>query len=158
MKHSGWITAFFIGLGLGISVPLLAPNFLMPHLPQALQGDTETIEGLVTRKQKENKQLLLTVSALEGATLVTFQKKAKEIDMLVELHDTITLSMRKYEPFLFDPNVMQVKKPQGAQLPKVKSALRIEGISIPEASEKPGISTNKGTEVVDPNEPINGKH
>lgn len=112
MKHPGWLIAFIIGLMLGISGPLFAPKFLVPHLPQALQGNTETVEGLVTLKQKENNQLLLTVSAPNGATLVTFIKNAKEMDMLVELHDRITLSVRHYEPFLFDPKVIQVKKSQ----------------------------------------------
>lgn len=140
MKHPGWLIAFIIGLAIGISGPLLAPKFLVPHLPQALQGKTETVEGLVTRKLKEKGQLLLTVSAPGGATLVTFEEKAKEIDMLVEQQDTITLSVSKYEPFLFDPNVVQVKKPQGSQknpMTTVKPPLTIEGISlIPEIPTK----------------------
>jgi hypothetical protein len=153
MKHPGWLIAFILGLALGISGPLFAPKFLVPHLPKSLQGKTETVEGLVTRKQKEKGQLLLTVSAPGGATLVTFEDKVKEIDMLVEQEDTITLSVKKYEPFLFDPDVIQVKKPQGLsknQLPTMKPTLKIEGISIPdpegpnkEATPMPNVSATE---------------
>ncbi len=155
MKHLGLIIAFFLGLALGILGPLGAPKYLLPHLPQSLQGKTETVEGIVTHKQKEADKLLLTVSAPRGATLVTFKDKAKEIGMLVDQQDTITLAVRKYEPFLFDPNVIQVKKPQESRKTEgttVKPAMAIEGISIPQVPTKevPPMANETKTEEVAP--------
>lgn len=106
------IVTFLIGLVLGAVGVLLAQPFLSRNLPEAVRGKLETVSGRVTAKRVADNGLLLTVVTPEGATLVTFTKRVNEIDLLVESGDSITLSMQQYDPFLRDPEIGRVVKPE----------------------------------------------
>ena len=110
-KIVGGLIILAVGVGLGLSIPrFLAPS-LNPYLPQALQDNTEAVEGTVVRKSREEGRLLLTVSTPKGALLSTFTKQIAEIDLLVEEGDSIMLGITRYEPFVKDPHVKGVMKP-----------------------------------------------
>ena len=49
--------------------------------------------------------------------LATFTQKVEEIDLLVEPGDRVTLRGVQYQPFLTDPRVDRVIKPEAASLP-----------------------------------------
>ena len=105
------LVIFLVGVGLGLSIPRFLSPSLSPYLPQALQDQTESVEGTVVRKSREDGKLLLTVSTPRGALLSTFTKKISEIDLLVEEGDSIMLGITRYEPFVNDPHVRGVMKP-----------------------------------------------
>jgi hypothetical protein len=73
------------------------------------------LEGPVLGKRLEEGRLLLTVDALQGAVLATFSERVAEIDLLVDVGDTITLGVTGYEPFIDDPAFRGVRK--AAQTP-----------------------------------------
>lgn len=106
------IVAFLIGLVLGAVGVLLVEPFLSRSLPEAVRGKLETVSGRVTAKRMADNGLLLTVVTPEGATLATFTKRMNEIDLLVEPGDSISLSMPRYDPFLRDPEIGRVIKPE----------------------------------------------
>ena len=70
----------------------------------------ETLEGPVLGKREEEGRLLLTVDALQGAVLATFSERVAEINLLVDVGDTITLGVTGYEPFIDDPLFRGVRK------------------------------------------------
>lgn len=106
------IVTFLIGLVLGAVGALLAQPFLSRNLPEAVRGELETVSGRVTAKRMADNGLLLTVVTPDGAALATFTKRVNEIDLLVEPGDSITLSMPQYDPFLRDPEIGRVVKPE----------------------------------------------
>ena len=110
MKFWLSVLIFLIGVALGIVGTLLAPEFIGPYLPEAIQGKAELVEGKVVAKQREPDRLLLTVLTPQGAILVTFKKKVPEINLLVEQGDTVTLDLRQYKPFVEDPAIKRVRK------------------------------------------------
>jgi len=114
----GWViptTVFCLGLGLGLSGPLLATRYMEPYLPQFLKKPLHPLEGIVTHKQREQDRLLVTVTTQNGTILATFRKQMAEIDLLVEEQDSMTLDVKQYEPFVNDPPVLKVNK----QVPQV---------------------------------------
>jgi len=109
----GWViptTAFILGLGLGLSGPMLAARYMDPYLPPFLKKPIHPLEGSVTHKQRQQDRLLITITTQDGTILATFQKQVPEIDLLIEERDLVTLDVRKYEPFLNDPPVLRVNK------------------------------------------------
>ena len=115
-KFWSGLIIFVVGVGLGFSGQGLIPNSVSSYLPKALQVQNEVLEGLVVRKHREGDRLLLTVSTPRGALLATFQNQISEIDLLVDEGDRVTLGLVNYEPFVHDPSVKGVMKPD--QLPK----------------------------------------
>ncbi len=111
-----FLISLIIGIVIGISVTIIEPDFIKPYLSGFSIGKLNSIEGYVIMKQLEQDKLLLTVHAPQGATLATFDKKVSEIDLLVEKGDSITLSLRKYKPFIKNPIIKSVKK--GGQIEK----------------------------------------
>lgn len=111
MKVVIGLIILFVGVGLGFSLPGFLSPSLRPYLPQGLQDQSEAVEGVVVRKSREEGRLLLTVSTPRGALLATFTKQIAEIDLLVEEGDSIMLGIRDYEPFVKDPHVKGVMKP-----------------------------------------------
>ncbi len=111
MKIVIGLIIFAVGVGVGLSIPSFLSPSLSPYLPQALQDQTDVVEGVVVRKSREDGRLLLTVSTERGALLSTFTKQIAEIDLLVEEGDSITLGIARYEPFVNDPAVKGVMKP-----------------------------------------------
>lgn len=110
------VVTFLIGLVLGAVGVIVAQPFLGTNLSQAVRGKAKTVSGPVTAKRLGEDRLLLTVVTPEGATLATFTKRVNEIDLLVEAGDTLTLSMPEYDPFLRDPDIERVVKPESGQM------------------------------------------
>jgi hypothetical protein len=108
------ILVFVIGFVLGIVAAIVARPFLGERLPEAVGGKREAVEGPVAAKQKQNDRLLLTIVTPSGAILGTFKKKTEEISLLVEVGDTVALTIPGYQPFLEDPEITRVAKPMGA--------------------------------------------
>ena len=103
---------FLLGLGLGLSIPALAPKYLDSYFPKIMKSTKQQVTGAVVRKQSEPNRLLLTISSKDGAILATFQKKIPEISLLVDEGDTVTLAVKVYAPFVTDPPILRVKKPE----------------------------------------------
>ena len=128
-----WMIAviLLIGVALGVSGTILAPKFADPYLPQSFRAKTEVVEGEVDRKLREQDRLLLTVQTSQGTVLATFKQKVAEIDLLVQKGDTVTLALRRYEPFVEDPAIERVRKLQ----PTKPEAAKQEPIPRPKAGE-----------------------
>ena len=104
------MTAFFLGLVLGLSGPMLASRYVDPYLPTFLNKTIHPLEGSVTHKQRQQDRLLITITTQDGTILATFKQQVPEIDLLIEEHDLVTLDVRQYEPFVNDPPVLRVTK------------------------------------------------
>ena len=104
---------FLLGLGLGLGASSVAPKYLGPYFPKSLTPARSGVQGTVVKKQSEEDRLLLTISAPDGALLATFLKKITEISLLVDEGDAVTLDVRVYAPFVTDPPILRVKKPDG---------------------------------------------
>jgi hypothetical protein len=102
-----------VGLVLGAALVVFGPRLAGPYLPAALRGDVESVEGEVTRKQREPDRLLITVVTARGAILATFRKRLAEVDLLIAEGDSITLGLRRFEPFVDEPTVQRVRKKAG---------------------------------------------
>jgi hypothetical protein len=111
----GWVmpmTIFVLGVGLGVSSPMLLSRYVDPHLPPFLKKSIHPLEGSVTHKQRQENRLLITLTTQDGTILATFQHQVPEIDLLIEEQDRVTLDVRQYEPFVNDPPVLRVTKHQ----------------------------------------------
>lgn len=109
----GWVmptTAFLLGLGLGLSGPMLASRYVDPYLPGFLKTTIHPLEGSVTHKQRQQDRLLITITTQDGTILATFRQQVPEIDLLIQERDLVTLDVRQYEPFVNDPPVLRVTK------------------------------------------------
>ena len=128
-----------VGVGFGLAIPKFLSPSLSPYLPKGLQDKTEAVEGRVVRKSREEARLLLTVSTPRGALLATFTKQIPGIDLLVEEGDSIMLGIALYEPFVKDPHVKGVMKPDMesdlAEVPDFPSSLENQ------FDQSPGFST-----------------
>lgn len=110
----GLIVAFAIGLVIGVIGTAVAQPFLGRRLPEAVRGKYEVLQGPVTAKQPQGERLLLTVSTPAGAILATFKRRVEEINLLVEEGDTVALDVPGYEPFMENPEITRVAKPEVA--------------------------------------------
>jgi hypothetical protein len=59
-------------------------------------------------------RLLLKLETSGGVLLATFTERVEEIDLLVEVRDQVTLRVTRYQPFLTDPRLDRVVKPEVA--------------------------------------------
>jgi len=100
-----------LGVGAGFSGVQLIPASVSPYLPAVLQSQNEIVKGIVVRKHLEPERLLLTVSTPRGALLATFTQQIPEINLLVEEGDEVTLGLAQYAPFVHDPAIKGVMKP-----------------------------------------------
>lgn len=112
------VIGFLVGLAIGVAGMILVPRFADPYLPRALKPAV-SVEGKVVAKQREADRLLLTVRTKEGSTLITFTKQIPEIDLLVEDTDTVVLSMKRYRPFVENPEILRVAKKDGEDGPAI---------------------------------------
>ncbi len=129
----GWVLVVLLaGVGLGIAGTILGPRMAGQYLPDAIVGRTEHIDGKVLRKQRERDRLLLTLSTPQGAMVATFTRSAVEVDLLVSEGDTLTLAVRGYQPFVDDPSIRRVRKPESPATPAGT------GTSAPPAGAAPG--------------------
>ena len=149
-KVKGGLTfiVFLIGIAIGVTGTLLAPRYLSPYLPAGLGGGGETLEGL--GKRQEEGRLLLTVAAVQGAVLATFSERVAEIDLLVDVGDTITLGVTGYEPFIDDPAFRGVRKAAqtaaAARPPATEPGTIIEGAAegVPAAVDSAADAAGSG--------------
>ena len=109
-KGGGLFIVFLIGLVVGIVGTLLVPRYLGPYLPSGLGGGGVSLQGPVLGKRQEDGRLLLTVQAEQGAVLATFSERVAEIDLLVDVGDTVSLGVPGYEPFIDDPTFRGIRK------------------------------------------------
>jgi hypothetical protein len=141
------MTTLLIGLVLGAVLAVIARPILGSRLPQSMGGGRESLEGLVTAKQREEDRLLVTIVTPAGATLVTFKKRVAEIALLIDEGDRVTLTLPRYEPFLDDPNITRVVKPDTLAMPyhqpmapdsaQAQPDSLAEGDSVPTVSNDP---------------------
>jgi hypothetical protein len=108
-KGFALLLTFLVGILLGAIATVLVPGIVGPYMPEGLR-DNEPIEGQVLTKGMEQDRLLLRITSEEGVMLATFTQKQKEIDLLIENGDTVTLRVAHYQPFLEDPIIERVKK------------------------------------------------
>ena len=99
-----------IGVVLGIVGTIFLPGLADPYLPEALRGDHQEVTGVVEAKSAEVDRLLLTVGSDAGAMLVTYSKNVAEIDLLVDVGDTVVLEVDEYAPFVEDARIRRVAK------------------------------------------------
>jgi hypothetical protein len=104
-------TVFFVGLGLGLGGPVLAPRYVDPYLPAFLKNIRHPLEGSVRHKQRQQDRLLITLTTQDGTILATFQQQVPEIDLLIKEGDLVTVDVPQYQPFINDPPVIRVTKP-----------------------------------------------
>ncbi len=109
--------ALLLGIALGVAGTILVPQWAGPYLPELFQGGG-LVEGQVLDKAPELDRLLLKVTTEHGVLLATFTQRQKEIDLLVDSGDTITLNVRQYKPFLENPAIETVRKPELPIKPK----------------------------------------
>ncbi len=108
-----WIapaTVFLLGIGLGLSGPMLTTRYLDSYLPAFLKDTMHPLEGSVTHKQRQEDRLLVTITTQDGSILATFQQQVPEIDLLIEKRDLVTLDVPQYKPFVTDPTLLRVTK------------------------------------------------
>ncbi len=98
------------GFALGAVTVLLVPGNLSSRLPKALGGSREVVSGTVVAKKSGSDELLLTVETAGGALLATFTQRIREIDLLVDEGDVLTLRLARSEPFVDDPIIEKVMK------------------------------------------------
>lgn len=115
MRFWTGVVVLVIGLALGAALAVMAPRVAGPYLPEAIRGRVETVEGEVTRKQREPDRLLITLVTPRGAILAIFKKQVSEVDLLVGEGDTVTLGLRRFEPFVEDPAIQNVRKKKPAE-------------------------------------------
>jgi len=105
---------FLAGIALGVGLATVGLPLAEPYLPATLRGKVESVQGYVTRKQREPGRVLLTLDTSRGSILATFTEKVAEVDLLVIEGDTVTLGLRRVQPFVENPTVQSVKKPADA--------------------------------------------
>ena len=111
MKMWFILLIFLVGIGIGLGAPSVAPKYLGSYFPKGLTAKRSGVHGTVVKKQVDQDRLLLTISAPDGALLATFEKNLTEVALLVDQGDSITLDVHVYAPFVKDPPILRVKKP-----------------------------------------------
>ena len=127
MRFWTGVLVLVIGLALGAALAVIGPRLADPYLPEAIRGRVETVDGEVTRKQREPDRLLITLVTPRGAILAIFTKQIPEVDLLVGEGDVVTLGLRRFEPFTENPTIQNVRKTKpAAPLPGGPAAPRTE--------------------------------
>jgi len=112
VKFISFLITLILGIAIGISGYVIAPEFLGRYIPSSItKSKTVRLKGTVIAKERKGASLLLTVNSPEGAMLATFTRKVNEIELLVNKQDLIELSIKKYGPFIKDPRIIRVIKP-----------------------------------------------
>jgi hypothetical protein len=107
---AGSMTWLLGGIVLGVLGTVFLPGLADPYLPDSLRGERQEVTGIVEAKSAEVDRLLLTVGSDAGAMLVTYSKNVAEIDLLVEVGDTVVLEVEEYAPFVDDAKIRRVSK------------------------------------------------
>jgi hypothetical protein len=149
MKKRRVLLAFLAGALLGAVGGALAPSYLGPRLPAPFRASGVRVEGPVAAKRRDGDRLLLTVSGQQGAVLVTVRHRIEEVDLLVEVGDSVALLVPEYGPFVTDPAIASVFKRSQLAEPtaKVPRATRgpdagepsVEGPAVIESQHPAGV-------------------
>ena len=106
----GGTTWLLGGMVVGILGTIFLPRLAAPYLPEALRGEQQEVSGIVEAKSAEVDHLLLTVGSEAGAMLVTYTKNVTEIDLLIDVGDSVVLVVDEYAPFINDARIRRVMK------------------------------------------------
>jgi hypothetical protein len=150
MKGTVLFITLLVGIALGVAGTIYAPHYVKSFLPGPSKPSEGGVEGRVTAELPEADRLLLTVSTPEGATLVTFNRKMKEIDLLVDAGDSVTLDLKYYSPFVTNPAILRVRK---ADVPALLPALPLreeEPEPAPEEMPEPATEEEQPAEEAEP--------
>jgi len=111
---AGLIGGIVLGFLAAIIVNLAAPDLLTPYT-QALSSvdQSESVKGLVVKKQRESARLLLTLSTPKGVLLAIFTEKIDEVDLLIAEGSSTTIRLRTYSPFVENPVIEKVEANNG---------------------------------------------
>jgi hypothetical protein len=111
---AGLIGGFVLGFLSAIIVNLAAPDLLTPYIQVlAPAAQTESVKGMVVKKQRESTRLLLTLSTPKGVLLATFTEKIDELDLLIAEGYATTIRLRTYSPFVENPVIEKVEADGG---------------------------------------------
>jgi hypothetical protein len=115
-RRSRFFPGFILGLLAGAIAAVAAPSWWQALVPDALFPGGST-ESVVLGKSREEGRVLLKLETGGGVLLATFTERIEEIDLLVEKGDRVTLRVAQYQPFLTDPRLDRVVKPEAAAPP-----------------------------------------
>lgn len=121
-RHSRFFLGFIFGILAGAIAAVVAPSWWQTLVPDALFPGG-SMEGVVLGKSREEGRLLLKLETEGGVLLATFTERLEEIDLLVEKGDRVTLRVAQYQPFLTDPRLDRVVKPEVTRPPPPPSIL-----------------------------------
>lgn len=110
-RKSRFFLGFVIGFMLGALSLAVAPQWWRSYVPEAF-FPSGVVQGVVAEKSTSSKRLLLKLETREGVLLATFTERLEEIDLLVENGDEVSLRLPRYEPFVTDPRLERVRKPE----------------------------------------------
>lgn len=102
---------FILGLVLGVAATIILPRVLGPRLPGTFRTGN-LMEGRVLAKLVDGDRLLLKVQTDENVYLATFEERQREIELLVDQGDLVTLQIQGTDPFPMGPAIRRVRKPQ----------------------------------------------
>jgi hypothetical protein len=111
-RRFGWLI-FVLGLVLGSLATLGVVQRAIPYLRLAVFDRGAAFEGEVLRKEAAEGELRLRISSSEGVMLATFTQNLEEIGLLVEEGDLVAFSIPQYTPFVQNPDIQRVRKPEG---------------------------------------------
>lgn len=98
------------GIVVGILGTIFLPRLAAPYLPEVMRGEQQEVSGIVEAKSAEVDRLLLTVGSEAGAMLVTYTNNVAEIDLLIDVGDSVLLVVDEYAPFINDARIRRVIK------------------------------------------------
>ncbi len=102
------------GIVVGVLGTVFLPRFADPYMPDGLRGAQQEVVGLVEAKSAEADRLLLTIGSEAGAMLVAYSKNVAEIDLLIDVGDSVVLVVAEYAPFMNDAKIRRVMKRRNA--------------------------------------------
>jgi len=130
MKTNTIFFVLIIGIAIGVAGAIYVPDYINPYLPSAMKAAKGGVDGEVISKLHEDSRLLVTVKTADGSILITFTKKVPEINLLVTEGDIVTLDIKSYNPFINDPRINRVRKPDQ------KATMSSEPTTEPETMEE----------------------
>lgn len=133
------------GIVVGILGTIFLPRLAAPYLPEVMRGEQQEVSGIVEAKSAEVDRLLLTVGSEAGAMLVTYTKNVAEIDLLIDVGDSVLLVVDEYAPFINDAKIRRVIKSaesDEAGPPEVISEPVVDLIAEPITDVEPETSDN----------------
>ena len=110
-RRSRFFLGFTLGLLAGAVGVVVAPSWWKSLVPDSLFPGG-SMESVVLGKSQEDGRLLLKLETEGGVLLATYTERVEEIDLLVEEGDRVTLRVAQYQPFLTDPRLDRVVKPE----------------------------------------------